>query len=345
MKDAFSVIYGSYGSPLGKIFGPVIQPRTYLRAIHLLAMFPLGLAYFIALVVSLSVGGALIWTLVGPVILIVVLFLTRWAGDAEAWLVRRIALIELRRPPTAIEPGLSAREQVWTRIIDPTTWTGIVYLFVQFPIGVGMLAGLAAAGWVSVVFTGAPAVFALSSTHLGTGSVVWLDTWQEGFILVPVGLLTFLTTVHLVNVISALHASWARLMLGSRAKNVPEVPTDTEPPIGDRDRDSLATPQEPAALPAAESGAVGLTSLAALTPREKEVLGLIARGHSNAEIAEAFVISEGTVKTHVKRILSKLDLRDRAQATSFAYEIGFVKARESDPAGAPISITSRRRTG
>jgi len=76
--------------------------------------------------------------------------------------------------------------------------------------------------------------------------------------------------------------------------------------------------QAPAAAPTTPP------AVAQLTPREQEVLGLLARGLSNPEICRELVISEATAKTHVARILQKLDLRDRVQAVIYAYETGLV---------------------
>jgi DNA-binding NarL/FixJ family response regulator len=76
----------------------------------------------------------------------------------------------------------------------------------------------------------------------------------------------------------------------------------------------IATPHTVAAPPGFDE----------LTPRELEVLGLVAKGLSNAEIATTLIIGETTVKTHVTRVLTKLDLRDRVQAVVLAYETGIV---------------------
>jgi DNA-binding NarL/FixJ family response regulator len=80
------------------------------------------------------------------------------------------------------------------------------------------------------------------------------------------------------------------------------------------------------ARPAMAAPDLHASALASLTPRELEVLKLIARGLKNSEIAGALFLSESTVKTHVVRVLSKLELRDRSQAVVLAYESGIVEA-------------------
>ena len=69
-------------------------------------------------------------------------------------------------------------------------------------------------------------------------------------------------------------------------------------------------------------------TLSLLTPRERQVLLLVGQGRSNAEIAELLVIADSTAKTHVKRVLAKINARDRAQAVVFAYRSGLIRASE-----------------
>jgi len=94
------------------------------------------------------------------------------------------------------------------------------------------------------------------------------------------------------------------------------APTITRAVIEEFARRSPSTPPAPRPKPPA---------LEELTPREREVLELLARGLSNPQICEQLVISEATTKTHVARILQKLGLRDRIQAVIYAYETGLIE--------------------
>jgi DNA-binding NarL/FixJ family response regulator len=105
--------------------------------------------------------------------------------------------------------------------------------------------------------------------------------------------------------------------------------------------DSLLSPsvtrrviERMARQPAPDTAALG--TIQRLTPREREVLQLIARGLTNREIANELFVEESTIRTHVKRILMKLHLRDRIQIVIYAYETGLNRPPAADPTPRPI---------
>ena len=418
--NPFTAAYPSDRGPLGKIFKPVVEPRTYLRAGHMLLMFPLGIAYFVFFVTTLAVGGSMIWTLVGPIVLLATLFISRWLGDLEAYTAGYVNGSSIRRPPFRLEGVSGFRSQVKVRLVDPTTWTGLLYLVVQFPIGIGAFVGLV----VVYSFVGA-AIFSPFGVALINDGTFWdfvvrvelFGVWEidpnsfPGSLLpIPLGLLGFVLASHVVLAYSSLHGWWASLMLGSRSSRVssrpapdpagdepPKPSTTAEPLITDSDAVAVAEPEpeskfltlddsgdeedppeieevespktaaqtslspvaetraepflKPVPNPSEIVGVVGadqetsdviadMTPIAELTTREQEVFMLMAHGDTNADIAEELFISEGTVKTHVKRVLSKLYIRDRTQVVVFAYEKRLVV-----PGATEVPTSERRLFG
>ena len=338
MNTAFAIAYPTERSLPGQVLRPLIDPRAYLRTMHLLLMFPLGIGYFVFFVTIFAVGGSLVWTLIGPPLLLVAMFVSLRLGDLEAWMVNFVARVDIRRPPSTLEGVTSFRQRVWARAIDPSTWTGLVYEFAQFPIGI--------AGFVLVV-----SAFSVAGFLLVAPLIVWqgneplfgrealgiaIDTPLEALAFVPVGLLLLLLSLHLVIAFSVVHAMWAKLMLGSRSRRAampqtapegpaspPVPPVALLPPVEPKTADDFEALEPPSVSFQSQAG--DLAAVAALTAREREVLLLLARGFSNADIGETCYISEGTVKTHVGNILAKLELRDRTQAVIFAYEAGVVR--------------------
>jgi DNA-binding CsgD family transcriptional regulator len=366
--NPFATAYPPGRGPLGKIFRPAFDYRTYLRAGHMALMLPLGVAYFVFFVVTIVTGGVLIWTFVGPVILLATLFISRWLGDLEAFTAGYVNGATIRRPPSRLEGVSNFRSQIKVRLVDPTTWTGIVYLFAQFPVGIAMFIGVVITYSVVGAMTFAPVLALFTDGPIVVANPgAWTITFHtplSALAITPFGLLGLVLASHVVIAVSALHGWWAKLMLGSRSTRIssrpapapagptgpttdgPPRPTTTaEPevavpgPDGEADTESEAgtvTAPPPVALPFKTPPAIltpvpnpsevppeivpDTAAIKDLTAREQEVFMLMAHGDTNADIAEELFISEGTVKTHVKRVLSKLYMRDRTQVVVFAYE-------------------------
>lgn len=360
MNNALSLAYPSDRTLPGQIFRPVVDPHTYMRVLHLFLMFPLGIAYFVFLVVTFAVGGSLIWTFPGAAILLASVFVSRYVGDIESRAVSVVTGVEIRRPPWRLEGIDGWRGRLWARFIDPTTWTGLVYLIAQFPIGIAAFVSLITIFSVAGALVATPFIVLFSDETVdilqSDRLKIVLDSPLEALWTIPLGLLIFVGALHLVTAFSALHATWARLLLGSRTKQShsigpsplpdppgglpgepepglpavavesqkPESVVQVRPVLAPVRQFTAESRGKPVAKPPPGPLSTAQARLNNLTQREREVVLLVAEGMTNAEIAESCFISQGTVKTHVKRILAKLELRDRAQVVVYAYETGTV---------------------
>lgn len=127
------------------------------------------------------------------------------------------------------------------------------------------------------------------------------------------------TPAEIVSAVRVVAAGYALLLPGSGRGGFDQAPADAAAAAGEGD----------------DGRRSGHVYRGCLTPREADVLRLIARGCSNAEISSVLFVSESTVKSHVQRMLDKLELRNRVHAVIYAYEVGMVRAGAPALAPAP----------
>ena len=162
---------------------------------------------------------------------------------------------------------------------------------------------------------GLPRIIILTTFDLDEYVYAALTAGASGFLLKDVTPEHLVAAIQLVRTGDALLAPSITRRLVERFASAP--PVAQAPP-------AFAASPAPSASGGPGRAGTADCGVSALTPREFEVLGLVARGMSNTEIAASLVLSEATVKTHVARILTKLGLRDRVQAVVLAYESGLI---------------------
>ena len=203
-------------NPLAKFFGVFLKGQTYLNALYLLLAFPLGLFYFIFLVVGLSLGVALLIVWVGLLILLVVL--AGWWGFAA--FERQMAIWLLREDIPPMQPLGERPQGTWAQfvayLVNPVTWKSLVYLLVKFPLGVLSFVVVVTLGALTGAFLTAPLTFAIfpMQIELFRNQVYSIDTPLEAALVFLVGVSLVFISMHILNGLAWISGRFAYLMLG-----------------------------------------------------------------------------------------------------------------------------------
>jgi len=189
-------------SGIDRIFGPVLERRTYWHLLHAALSFPLGLLYFVIMIVGLSLGAGLAVLIVGFGILAVTLGVAKLFGRFERELSKAFlgATFEPRAPRP---PGWRAMLQ------DRRAWTTVVYLLLRFPVGVaGLITGVLFL--VSIPLMAAPGLYTMLSYSIEGAPI---NSSQEALLVSLFGCVLFLLCAHAANAIGAISRRLAMAML------------------------------------------------------------------------------------------------------------------------------------
>jgi len=245
---------------LGKFFGVIIRPQTYLNLLYLLLAFPLGLFYFTFLIIGLTAGIPLIILWVG--LLILALVYAVWYGLIYFERQMAIGLLREQIPPVSRQDlsGKTLWQQFTATLSNPVTWKGLVYLFAKFPLGLFSFVMLVTLLAVSLSLVGMPFYYPTIHFDLDLGRwapILTVDTLGEALVGSLVGIFATLISLHILNGIAWVSGKFARVMLGNFSTQ-PVQPAAPSAPV----REVAAVPAvEPVALetaaPAPEAGQPG----------------------------------------------------------------------------------------
>jgi len=233
---------------LTQFFGVIIRGQTYLNLLYLLLAFPLGLFYFIFLVVGLSLGISLIIVWIGLLILPLV-FAVWWALAAFE---RQLAIWLLKEdiPPMArqgpLKPGWWEMVLVYMR--NPVTWKSLFFLFAKFVLGILSFVVVVSLGALTISFVTMPAYYWIVKPQIWiTMQQIWeIDTISEALIFFLIGVGLLFLSLHIFNGLAWLSGRFARLMLGDyRLLVAPALPVTPAISVVE----SLVTPVSVAAEP------------------------------------------------------------------------------------------------
>jgi hypothetical protein len=222
------------------------RAQTYLNLIYLFLTFPLGLFYFIFLIVGFSLGISLLIVWIGLLILLIV-FAGWWAfvvfeRQQAIWLLR-VKVPPLTRQDTSGKP---AGEQVMAYLTNPVTWKGLIYLLLKFPLGVTTFVIGTVLLALSGTLLGAPLIVSVSPLYLQiefTRNLVWMvDTLPEALVLFLVGIPVAWVSLIVLNALAWLWARLSEFMLGNQS--VSEKPADPGLPVGQAVSEVPAEPLE-----------------------------------------------------------------------------------------------------
>ena len=206
---------------LGPFFGVVVRGRSYLNTLYNLLAFPLGLSYFVFLVVGLSLGLGLLIIWIGVVILALVL-LVSWALSAFER-EQAILLLGAQIGPMGSKPADKSPFSDWVKAfaVSRVTWTGPIFLFLKFPFGLFSFVFSVVMLSVSVALTLAPFYY-----YWAPPDFYWwyADTLPEALLCSLIGILLSILTLHALNGLAWLWKELATLLLGATESEQADQP-------------------------------------------------------------------------------------------------------------------------